>query len=297
VTNAKRETKNDRRAHAREEARAMREQQKKKERRRRFLIQGGVGVAIIAVVVIATLLIVQNVNNSVVSGATTAGPANMLSDGVLFHGVGGKATVVKTRALKPKESPIPTDTKKLSSTANIVEYIDLQCPFCQEFVKTNIAQEEKWVAAGKATIEIHPIAILTDPGNGGYSPRAANAVACVASYQPNNLLAVLKTMYDDQPAEGSGGLPNSKIISMLQSSGVSSSKVVGCVNGDRYKNWVTATTAAVSAGTFKGVAKTPAAFGGTPTVFVNGVQYPGSLTDAATFAAFVDKEQPGTTGS
>ncbi|HEX4057180.1 MAG TPA: thioredoxin domain-containing protein [Galbitalea sp.] len=297
MTNAKRETKNDRRAHAREEARLMREKQKQTERRRRFLIQGGIGVVVIAIAVIVTLVIVQNTNNSVVSASTTAGPANMLSDGILFHGVDGKTTVVKTRALKPKEKPIPTDTKKLSSTANIVEYIDLQCPFCQEFVETNLAQEDKWVAAGKATIEIHPIAILTDPGNGGYSPRAANAVACVAAYEPNTLLAVLKTMYADQPAESTGGLPNSKIITMLSSSGASGSKVVGCVNGDSFKTWVTAATGAVTSGTFKGVATTPAAFGGTPTVFVNGVQYSGTLSDAATFAAFVDKEQPGTTGS
>lgn len=294
MTNAKRETKNDRRAHAREEARLMREKQKKTERRRRFLIQGGVGVVIIAIAVIVTLVVVQNANNSVVSAATTAGPTNMLSDGVLFHGVDGKATVVKTRALKPKEKPIPTDTKKLSTTANIVEYLDLQCPFCQEFVETNLAQEEKWVAAGKATIEIHPIAILTDPSNGGYSPRGANAVACVAAYDPNSLFAVLKTMYANQPKEQTGGLPNSKIVSLLTGAGAGSKKVIGCVNGDSFKKWVTATTAAVTSGTFKGVATTPAAFGGTPTVYVNGAKYPGSLTDAAAFATFVNTQKPGT---
>ena len=294
MSNPKRETKNDRRAHAREEARLMREQQKKTQRRRRVLIQSGIGVAVIAIALIVTLVIVTNQQNSVVSAASSAGPKNMLSNGILFHGANGKAVAVRTAAIAKNGKAVATDTKKLTKTANIVEYIDLQCPYCQQFVTTNLAQEEKWIAAGKATVEIHPINILTDPSDGGYSERGANAVACVANYDPDKFLAVLKTMYADQPAEGSGGLPNSKVISMLSSSGASGSKIAGCVNGDSFKSWVAATTAAVTAGSFKGVATTPAAFGGTPTVFVNGVQYSGSLTDAATFAAFVNQQKPGT---
>ena len=301
VTNAKRETKNDRRAHAREEARLMREKQKQTARRRRFLIQGGIGVVIIAVALIVTLVVVTNQQNSVVSAASADGPKNMLSDGVLFHGASGKAVAVRTAAIPKKGKPVPTDTKTLTKTANIVEYIDLQCPVCQAFLTTNLAQEDKWVAAGKATLEIHPIAILTDPSNGGYSTRAANAVACVANYDPDSLLAVLKTMYADQPKEGSGGLPNSKIISMLSSSGASGSKIAGCVNGESFKKWVTATTNAVTTGHFAGVATTPASFSGTPTVYVNGQLYPladaTSVTSAQEFAAFVDSVKAGTTTS
>jgi protein-disulfide isomerase len=301
VTNAKRETKNDRRAHAREEARLMREKQKKTERRRRFLIQGGIGAVIIAVAVIVTLVVVTNQQNSVVSAASAAGPKNMLSDGILFHGVNGKAVAVRTAAIPKKGKPVPTDTKKLTKTANIVEYIDLQCPVCQAFLTTNLAQEDKWVAEGKATLEIHPIAILTDSTNGGYSPRAANAVACVAAYDPDSVLAVLKTMYADQPAEGSGGLSNSKIISMLSSSGAGGSKIAGCVNGGSYEKWVTSATNSVTSGKFAGVATTPSSFAGTPTVFVNGQLYPLSddtaVTDAGEFSAFVDSVKPGTTTS
>ena len=301
MSNLNRETKNERRTHAREEARLLREKQKKAQRRRRVLIQSGIGVAVIAVALIVTLVIVTNQQNSVVSAASAAGPKNMLSDGILFHGVNGKAVAVKTAAIPKNGKPVATDTKKLTKTANIVEYIDLQCPVCQEFLTTNLAQEDKWVAEGKATLEIHPIAILTDPSNGGYSTRAANAVACVANYEPDSLLAVLKTMYADQPAEGSGGLPNSKIISMLSNSGAGGSKIAGCVNGDSYAKWVTATTNSVTTGNFAGVATTPSNFAGTPTVFVNGQLYPLSdntaVTDAGEFAAFVDSVKAGTTTS
>jgi protein-disulfide isomerase len=167
VTNAKRETKNDRRAHAREVARGMREKQKKAERRRRFLIQGGIGLAVIAVALVVVLVIVNNQQNSVVSASSAAGPKNMLSDGILMHGVDGSPAAVKTAAIPKKGKPVATDTSKLTKTANIVEYIDLQCPYCQEFIETNLAQEDKWVADGKATLEIHPLAFLTDPANGG----------------------------------------------------------------------------------------------------------------------------------
>lgn len=292
VTNANRETKNDRRAHAREQARLMREQAKKAERRKRFMIQGGIGVVVIAIAVIVTLVVVQNNANSVVAASKAGGPKNMISDGILFHGVNGKATPVTTAALKPKAKPVATDTKKLTTTANIVEYIDLQCPYCQEFIETNLAQEDKWVAAGKATLEIHPISFL-DSATDDYSSRAASAVACVANYDPNDFLAVIKTMYADQPAEDNGGLSNSKIISMLSSSGASGSKIAGCVNGESFKPWVTAATARANVNVFGGTSTTDKI--STPTVFVNGTQYTGTLTDASTFKAFVEQQKPGST--
>ena len=274
----------------------MREKQKAKDRRRRFFIQGGIGVAIIAIVAIIAVVVVQANQNSAVSAATATGPLNMKSDGILFHGVDGSATAVKTAAVKAKGKPVATDTKKLSTTANIVEYIDYQCPFCEQFLTTNLAQEDKWVAAGKATLEIHPIAFLDSSSEGNrYSSRAANAAACVANYDPNGFLAVTKALYANQPAESTPGMSNSKLLSILSGAGASSTKIVGCVNGEKFKTWVTEATTRVTGGTFVGVAATPEAFPGTPTVFVNGMPYSGSLTSASTFAAFVDTQKAGTT--
>jgi protein-disulfide isomerase len=294
VTNAKRETKNDRRAHAREEARLMREKQKKTERRRRFFIQGGIGVAVIAIAVIVTLVVVQNNANNVVAAAQAGGPTNMLSDGILFHGVSGKATVVKTAAIKKGGKPVATDESKLTKTANIVEYIDLQCPYCEQFLTANLADEEKWVAAGKATLEIHPISFLDSSSLGNrYSSRAANAVACVAAYEPNSMFAVLKTMYKDQPAENTAGASNSRILSMLSAAGVSTKKVTGCVNGESYSSWVTAATARANVNVFGGSSTSNKI--STPTVFVNGQQYSATdLTSTSEFKAFVNSVKPGT---
>jgi protein-disulfide isomerase len=293
---AQRPTKNEKRDHAREQARLLREQQKKKDRRKRFFIQGGIGIVVLAVIAIIAIVVVQNNANSVTAASTKAGPANMRSDGILFHGVNGKAVAVKTAAVKAKGNPVATDASEHTGTANIVEYIDYQCPYCNEFLTTNLSAEDKWVAAGKATLEIHPISILDTSSEGNrYSSRAANAAACVANFDPNDFLAVTKVLYANQPAEDTGGMSNSKLLSLLSEGGASGSKIIGCVNGETFKTWVTESTARVTGGSFAGVAKTPAAFGGTPTVYVNGVQYSGSLTDAKAFAAFVDAQKPGTT--
>jgi protein-disulfide isomerase len=302
VTNANRETKNDRRAHAREQARLMREKAKKTERRRRYLIQGGIGVAIIAVIVIVVLVIVQNQANSVVAAAKAGGPKNMISDGILFHGVDGKAVPVKTAAIKKGGKPVATDSSTYKGKANIVEYIDLQCPFCNEFETTNLAAIEKWVAAGKATVEIHPISILTDPTDGGYSQRAASAVACVANYEPDAFPKVLAALYKNQPTEGSGGLPNSKIASIISGAGATNPKIRACVNGASFAKWVVAATSRATSGVY---AKYATQFNNqvsTPGIIVNGNVYQGDpvnssdwLTNAKEFATFVDSVVPGTT--
>jgi hypothetical protein len=58
------------------------------------------------------------------------------------------------------------------------------------------------------------------------------------------------------------------------------------VNGESFKSWVTSSTARATQDVFQGQVSTP-------TVFVNGQQYPGSLTDASAFAAFVNQQVPG----
>jgi protein-disulfide isomerase len=230
------------------------------------------------------------------SVANSAGPKNMLSDGILLEGSGGTITAVPTAAIPAKGKPTPTDESTLSSTANIVEYVDLQCPVCQAFEGANLTQVTKWVAAGKATLEIHPIAFLDQSSQGTrYSSRADNAMACVANFDPNAFLPAMKAMYIAQPAEGSSGLPNSKILQILASAGASSSSITKCVNNETFGQWVTATTTSVENGSFAGVAKSPMQFPGTPTVFVNGSFYQGSIDDAKAFASFVEQTKPGTT--
>lgn len=297
-------TKNEKREHAREQARIFREQQQKKQRTRRLAIQGGVLVVVLAIVAVVVVVVVQSNHASNITKAkqTSAGPANMLSDGILLTGSNGTITAVKTAAVQPKSKPVATDLASYAGKANIVEYIDFQCPYCEQFETSNLANIDKWVAAGKATVEIHPLSFLDgSSGTNRYSSRAANAAACVAAYEPNDFLAMVKALYAHQPAENTGGMSDDKLIgyvkSALTGSAASTSKVESCIAGEKYKSWVTAATARANISVFGGTVDQSKI--STPTVFVNGQQYPAStqtwLTDPSQFTAFVEKTVPGAT--
>jgi protein-disulfide isomerase len=299
-----RPTKNEKREHAREQARVFREQQQKKQRQRRLGIQAGVLVVVLAIVAVVVVVVVNNNHATNVKKAkqVTAGPANMLSDGILLTGSGGKITAVKTAAVQPKAKPVATDLASYSGKANIVEYIDFQCPYCDQFETSNLANINKWVEAGKATVEIHPLSFLDgSSGTNRYSSRAANAAACVAAYDPNDFLSMVKTLYANQPAENTGGMPDDKLIgyvkSSLNASAATSSTIASCIAGEKYKSWVAASTARANIDVFGGTVDSSKI--STPTVFVNGQQYPAStqtwLTDPTQFTAFVEKTVPGAT--
>jgi protein-disulfide isomerase len=282
--------KKDRREAAREKARLEREAEKRRQRRNRIFIQGGIGIVVLAIVAVIALVIV-NVNKP-----AGPGPLNMASDGILLTGSNMDAT--KTAAIKAGATPTVTDKSKHKTTVNIVTYIDYQCPYCEQFETTNADQIATWVKAGEATIEIHPIAILDSSSLGNkYATRAANAAACVANYDPNNFYAVNTALYANQPAENTSGKSDTELLSTVSGAGSGSAKIKSCITSQQFVPWVTAATARVhpngDKNVFAGVANTPAKFGGTPTVFVNGVQYTGSLTDATAFASFTAQQVTG----
>jgi protein-disulfide isomerase len=259
------------------------------------LIQGGIALLVVLGVLIVILVLTSHKNTAATHpadpGAST--PRNMASYGALLTGKDGQITTVRTPAV-PIGHPVPTDTSDHADTINIVEYIDYQCPICLEFEETNLNNTAALVANGKATLEIHPVSILDRSSQGTrYSSRAANAADCVANFDPDAFLNITAALYENQPPENSTGLTNSQILKVLGLADVTDPAVTKCVNNETYKDWVTATTAAVGAGRFEHVATTPTQFQGTPTVFVNGAQYTGSLTDAAAFTAFVTAQSRG----
>ena len=279
--------KKDRREEAREKARIEREAEKKRQRRNKIFLQGGIGVAVIAIVVVIVLIVVNGGGGAPTKGP---GPKNMASNGILLVGPDMKAQT--TPAAKASGKAVVTDRAAHKTTANIVTYIDYQCPYCQQFETTNEAQIKTMVDSGKATLEIHPISFLDNASLGNkYSTRAANAAACVANYDPNDFYAVNTALFANQPAEQTNGKTDAQLLSVLNGAGADSKAIESCVTSKKFVPWVTNSSAALHIGSqtkvFQGVANTPAVFGGTPTVFVNGEQYKGSLTDPSDFAAFV----------
>jgi protein-disulfide isomerase len=276
-------SKNQRREAAREKARELRDQQRKKEKRNRLFLQGGVGVGILAIAAIIILVVVNNV------APPAAGPLNMRSDGII---IGKDLKAVRTGAIPENGKPIATVRDKKSSVVSIRIYIDYFCPVCNAFETANKSQLTSWLKKGAVTLEIHPISILDRSSLGtAYSTRAANAAACVANYAPDDYWAFTQEMYVKQPTENTVGLTDAQIIAVIKDAKVHNiSQITPCVNKEKFKAWVAAaTTRALSGPLPDSTAKSVA---GTPTVIVDGVEYP--ITDAdvgsaSAFTAFVEQ--------
>jgi protein-disulfide isomerase len=282
-----RQTKNDKRDAAREQARLTREKQKKQEALRRWLIPTGVTVVVLAIVAIVVLV----VTTSAPPPQSAAGPKNMISDGILFTGNGGKMVPTTTGAVQASSSPTPHDQPS-DGLAHIVTYVDFTCPACQAFEATNADAIQQLVAQGKATLEVHPIAILDSHFTLGsnYSTRANNVAACVANFAPNDFYAVMEAMYAGQGKEQTAGLTNAQMISLVHGAGLKNGDVDKCINGETFKSWVTSATTRATNGPLPNTST--ANVSGTPTVLVNGELYPitgDALTNPATFSAFVQQ--------
>ncbi|GAA4183783.1 hypothetical protein GCM10022288_03630 [Gryllotalpicola kribbensis] len=293
MTNPDRQTKAQRQNAAREKARIMREEAKRKARRNKFLLQGGIGLAIVAVIAIAVVVIVN-----VARPASNAGPKNMISDGFVLTST---TQYVATPAIPNGGKPTPTKQAD-DGKAHITVYQDLQCPYCQQFEEANDAQISKWLDAGTATLEIKPISFLDrSSGTNRYASRAANALACVANYDPSDFFAVNKSLYDNQPQENTGGATDAQILSWLKKGGASSSQITDCVHSEKFKGWVKAATDRTTPPGTKipnSNYTVPSQGFSTPTIIVNKQVYTApttgqGLADTAAFASFIEKTVPG----
>lgn len=274
-------TKDQRREQAREIARLEREARLKAQRRNGILIRVGATVGVLA--------LLGAIAGGIWLGTRPAGPGpvNMASDGILFTGTDdGEVEAVRTGAVPGDGTPVPTDPDAYDAPARIVTYIDYSCPVCQAFETTNAGQIEQLVAAGYATLEVHPVAILDRLFQGSeYSTRAANAMACVAAEKPDSYLDAAAAMFASQPAEGTAGLTDDEIRDVLESADALTDEISACIGDRRYEGWVKAATDRASAD--PALANPSSGGFGTPTVFVNGVRYEGAWNDPTAFAAFI----------
>ncbi|TFC42812.1 DsbA family protein [Cryobacterium shii] len=274
-----RPSKNQRRDAARKKATKIRVEQRKKDRRNRVFVRGGIAVVGIALLAMIALVLVNSIRPA------GPGPANMASDGVL---IAEGMTAVKTSSLQPDSKTVPSKPDATGTVADIRVYADYLCPFCSQFEKANSDQIVKWVDSGAATVEIHPVSILTHKSSGTqYSLRAANAAACVANYSPDDFYAFNAALFAKQPKEGTAGLDDAAIKALVKKAGVNDelSEINACIDDTTYKSWVVASTDRALSGPLPNTEIE--AITGTPTVLVNGKQYVGALDDPKEFAAFV----------
>ena len=92
-----------------------------------------------------------------------------------------------------------------SAPVTMVEYVDLQCPYCQQFeTQAMTTLIPRYVRTGKVRVELRPIAFI-----GPDSVRGRAAV--LAAGRQNKLFNVAQLLYVNQGAENSGWLSDDLI--------------------------------------------------------------------------------------
>ncbi len=255
-----RAARNERREAARQRAQRARTQQKRRQRGVRLGLQIGLGVVLLAAATIVTLVLVDSVKPA------GPGPSNMSQGGITI-GQDLKAVTASS------QSPAPTATDG-SGAVRITMYVDYLCPTCGQFEKANGDYIESLVDSGAATVDIHPVATLSNRSQGTkYSLRAANAAACVADHSPNQFFAVNAALFAKQPDQGTAGLTDAQLTRVV--TGVDGlqqrSAITKCIEDQTFSKWVDERTSSVVGGDVPGSSSKD--FPGVPLVLVNGQRY------------------------
>lgn len=183
--------------------------------------------------------------------------------GVLLTRGGSGETVTPTYTASASDEGIVT----AGNGPIVVDvYEDYLCPICERFEERYGQELTQALNDGQVTVRYHSVSILdnrTDPE--GYSTRAANAALC--SVAAGIFPAYHGALFDNQPSEGSAGLPDEQLVSLGTGLGADAS-FGECVTSG-------ANTDAVAAATSNAEADPVAAPGGqfgTPTVVVGGAK-------------------------
>jgi protein-disulfide isomerase len=266
------------RAAARERARELRELHRKQDRRRRLLLQGGIAAGLLVILAIIAIVIF------VFPPTQSRGPQNMLSDGIK---IGEDLKAIRTPALQPGQDPQPSPDNA-AGVVDIQLYVDYLCTDCAAFQQNNDEQLRSWVESGAATIEIHPLALLTTKSAGSqYSLRAASVAACVADLSPDHFYDFHTTLLNSQPDQGTEGYTDAQLIGRAEEAGVTAiGQIRRCVAENRFRSWVkSATIRALEGGVPNADITT---IEGELTVLVNGHVFPFTHDfDPAELAQFV----------
>jgi protein-disulfide isomerase len=216
-----------------ERAQALMREQQRRERRRNLLV---VGAVVVAVAIIAVVMVVVQSKSDKTGQAAKDTPSNLTGTYNVVIG----------------ESSAPTTIKL---------YEDFQCPICNEFEKQAGTQIQQAIAGGKAKVDFHMVAFLDRSSTTNYSSRALNAAMAVLSTAgPDAFLKFHAIAYENQPAEGSAGVPDSTLVDWAVQAGADEAEVTPLIDGNVYHQWVLNATDQMSK---DGVS-------GTPTVYING---------------------------
>ncbi len=103
-----------------------------------------------------------------------------------------------------------------NAPATLTEYIDLQCPVCQEFESTMLPTlVQKYVRTGKLNIKMQPWSIRDFPGGPQDSTRGQKAT--IAASLQNKAFPFAEMLYLNQGVENSGWLDDNMVLTAASS--------------------------------------------------------------------------------
>jgi protein-disulfide isomerase len=193
---------------------------------RRKLIVGGGVVLVLLVAVIAGVVIYNNQKNT--------------TEGKNINAVNQSSS----QQAPESDVPIKRDAGVVvvgESTAGVTldVYEDFLCPICGTFEKTYGNDIEQHVADGTVQVRYHMLPMLNDSSDPpGYSMDSANAGLCAAD--AGQFPAFHKSLYNDQPEEGSRGWDRQQLAKLGTDLGITDKNFTSCVTSGKYDNLVQA---------------------------------------------------------
>jgi protein-disulfide isomerase len=163
-------------------------------------VLAGVAAAVVAALLAGVLV-------AVFAGGSSS-TANVPAVGRLAGGLPGSAVVWKLFEGIPQSGAVLGEA---SAPATLVEYVDLQCPYCREFETTVLPQlVAEDVRPGKLRIEMRTLAFI-----GPDSVRGRNAA--LASGSQNRQFDLAELLYFNQGVENAGWLSRQLVESAAAS--------------------------------------------------------------------------------
>jgi protein-disulfide isomerase len=166
---------------------------------RTWAIGGGVAALVVIGIVLAVILGGGKSSVNVSALPTVADPAN---------GLPGATEVTQQFKGIPQHG---LTLGSQSAPVTLTEYIDLQCPFCQQFETQALSTVlTKYVRPGKVKIVARPINLLQDDSLRGQR-------AMIAASLQNKAFEFSQILYDNQGTEHTGWLNDAFVASAAES--------------------------------------------------------------------------------
>ena len=218
-------------------------------------------------------------------------PENYADGGITF---GADLAPIPSNALTPGDVPLLPSAERGDGPADILLFVDYRCPICMNFEQANAPTLESVIESGAATLQMRTLTFLDRASSGSeYSSRAAGALACIATEQPESAWLAHTTLLSStvQPPENTPGLDDKELIAAIEKeAGVLSPAVRSCITERTFVPFAQAFTNWSFENPVPNAVNSALMVEGTPLAVVNGVPYQGPVNDPAAFRDFLEAQ-------